>query len=326
MRNNSQDETLKRNYLQHYQSLVQEYLLIKEGKHLDFERVGEFYARHHLDHRVFLKYVHRFLQSKDPNDLLPRKRGPRYKTGRPTEAIERQALLYREQGLNRYEIHNLLKAKLGEAAPSPAGVYNICRRFGMNRLSTPMKEEKRKLIKEKAGEMAHIDCHHLSKCLVMGVYQTRYLLCVIDSCTRVAWAEVLDDIKGLTVMFATLRCLNNLSERYALRFTEVLTDNGPEMGSRNTKDKSSHPLERLWMELGIKHRYTRAYRPQTNGKVERFWRTLEDELLRETTFDSIEELKKELLEYLIYYNHHRPHQALAGKTPEEFNKTCPRNG
>ena len=48
------------------------------------------------------------------------------------------------------------------------------------------------------------------------------------------------------------------------------------------------------MELGIKRRYTRPYRPQANGKVERFWRTLNEDLLHETTFESVEELKEEL--------------------------------
>ena len=80
----------------------------------------------------------------------------------------------------------------------------------------------------------------------------------------------------------------------------------------------------MLMELGITHRYTRPYRPQANGKVERFWRTLEEDLLHETTFDSIEQFKDELIQYLIYYNHHRPHQALGGKTPAQFNEFCPR--
>ena len=80
-------------------------------------------------------------------------------------------------------------------------------------------------------------------------------------------------------------------------------------------NKAHHPTERMFQELGIKHRYTRPYRPQTNGKIERFWRTLNEDLLEGTTFESPEELKDELLEYLLYYNTARPHQALGGKTP-----------
>ena len=80
-------------------------------------------------------------------------------------------------------------------------------------------------------------------------------------------------------------------------------------------NKTHHPMERMLQELGIKHRYTRPYRPQTNGKIERFWRTLNEDLLDETTFESVEELKEELVEYLLYYNMERPHQGLNGKSP-----------
>ena len=77
-------------------------------------------------------------------------------------------------------------------------------------------------------------------------------------------------------------------------------------------------MERMLNELGIKHRYTRPYRPQTNGKIERFWRTLNEDLLEGTTFESVAELRDELQQYLLYYNTQRPHQAIDGKTPLEI--------
>ena len=83
-------------------------------------------------------------------------------------------------------------------------------------------------------------------------------------------------------------------------------------------NKTHHPMDRMLQEMGIKHRYTRPYRPQTNGKIERFWRTLNEDLLDETTFESVEELKEELVEYLLYYNTERPHQGLGGKSPPRF--------
>ena len=79
-----------------------------------------------------------------------------------------------------------------------------------------------------------------------------------------------------------------------------------------------HPFERMLIELGVKHRYTQPYRPQTNGKVERFWRTLKEDLICETDFDSLEELKDELLQYMCYYNHERPHQGIEGKKPADM--------
>jgi transposase InsO family protein len=324
MRVNTQDETLKRNYIQKYRFLIREYEQVKAKQHPRFRLVKDFYSFHDTDPRSFLKYYHRYKQHGRDEDLLPRKRGPKWKTRRPLPYIENKVTALRQLGMNRYEITHVLKPKLGDLTPSPSGVYNILKRHGLNRLRPAMKANKRRIIKEKAGELGHIDTHHLSKCLIEGQSRKRYLVCVIDACTRIAWAEVVDDLKALTVMFATLRCLNIISDRYNIRFKEVLTDNGPEVGTRASQRKAEHPFERMLMELGIKHRYTRPYRPQTNGKVERFWRTLEDDLLYETTFDNDEQLKDELLQYLYYYNHERPHQGLDGKTPAQANQKCPR--
>lgn len=324
MRGNSEDRTLVRNYIEKYRFLIAEYELVKAGKHPRFRFVHEFYRHHDTDRRSFRKYYNRFKQSGNEADLLPQKRGPKWKTRRPDASVEHAVLALRERGMNRYEIVHVLHPKLGAATPSPSGVYAILKRHGANRLKPSMKEEKRRIIKEKAGELGHIDTHYLSKCAVEGQNARRYLVCVIDSCTRVAWAEVVDDIKALTVMFAALKCLNILADRYDIRFQEVLTDNGPEMGTRASKKKDQHPFERLLMELGIKHRYIQPYRPQTNGKAERFWRTIEEDLLEDVTFDSDEHLKDELLQYLVYYNEHRPHQGIQGKTPAAFNENCPR--
>jgi transposase InsO family protein len=85
-----------------------------------------------------------------------------------------------------------------------------------------------------------------------------------------------------------------------------------------------HPFERMLIEMGIKHRYIRPYRPQTNGKAERFWRTIEEDLFDETNFDSLDEMKEELLQYMYYYNQERPHQGINGLTPFKFLENCPR--
>jgi transposase InsO family protein len=258
------------------------------------------------------------LQSGNDEDLLPRKRGPRWKVRRILPEIEERILEQRHKGLNRYEIVNVLRGELHEKTPSASGVYQVLRRHGLNRLKSQMKEEKRKIIKLKAGERGHIDTHYLSKDLIVGDRKRRYLVSIVDSCTRIAWAEMVEDIRSLTVMFAALRMMNILNVNYNIQFQEVLTDNGPEFGTKDSKKKSQHPFERMLEEMGVKHRYTRPYRPQTNGKVERFWRTLNEDLIEGTTFESEEEFKKELEQYIYYYNAERPHQALAGKTPLEY--------
>jgi transposase InsO family protein len=318
MRINSQDQTIKKNYIQKYRFLIGEYEAVVAGEHGRYRYVQDFYKAHDLDRRTFRKYYNRFLQSGNDEDLLPRKRGPRWKVRRILPEIEERILEQRHKGLNRYEIVNVLRGELHEKTPSASGVYQVLRRHGLNRLRSQMKEEKRKIIKLKAGEMGHIDTHYLSKDLIVGDRKRRYLVSIVDSCTRIAWAEMVEDIRSLTVMFAALRMMNILNVNYNIQFQEVLTDNGPEFGTKDSKKKSQHPFERMLEEMGVKHRYTRPYRPQTNGKVERFWRTLNEDLIEGTTFESEEEFKKELEQYIYYYNAERPHQALAGKTPLEY--------
>lgn len=317
MRINSDDKTLKKNYIQTYQFLIKEYESIKEGSHPTYTQVKDFYKAHGTCAQTFLKYYNRYKQSgSDLKSLLPGKRGPQYRSRRPGPEVEALVLAEREKGCNKYEITSLLRCRLKEKTPSPSGVYCILKRHGMNRLSRPMQEEKRRIIKEKAGELAHVDCYHLSRDTIAGSRKPYYLVAVVDSCSRVAWAEVIEDIKALSVMFATLQCFNHIAERFSIKFKEVLTDNGPEFGPKDSKRKEQHPFERLLIEIGVKHRYTRPYRPQTNGKVERFWRTLNEDLINGTYFDSLQHFKEELLQYMLYYNKLRPHQALNGSTPE----------
>jgi transposase InsO family protein len=268
--------------------------------------------------KSFLKYYNRFKQSGKASDLEPRKRGPKYKTRRPLKFIENKVIELRQRGNSKLEIVNILKPSLHKFTPSASGVYNICKRYGLNCLSAKMKQNKRKIIKEKMGQLGHIDCHHLSKSIIRGESRKLYLVCVVDDHSRLAWAEVTEDITSLTVMFAALKCINMLNDQYKIKFGEILSDNGPEFGPKDSKQKYGHPFERMLLELGIKHRYCRPYRPQTNGKVERFWRTLQEDLIRETDFDSLEELKDELIQYLYYYNHHRPHQGIEGKVPADM--------
>jgi transposase InsO family protein len=137
-----------------------------------------------------------------------------------------------------------------------------------------------------------------------------------DGYSRVAWVEVLEDKKALTVMFAMLKALNILKRQYNLEVDAVLTDNGAEFGSGPaTKNKKEHPFERLLLEMSIRHRYTGPYRPQTNGKVERFRRTLNEDFIEGALYENLDDLRNELLGFLVYYNEHRPHSAIGNITP-----------
>lgn len=323
MRRTTSDKTLERNFIQKWQFLIKEYELVKQQRHPKFRFVSDFYKFHGTNRQTFNKYYNRFKRSNNPLDFFPRKRGPKWKSRRPLPLIENMVEQQRLKGLNRFEICEVLRPKLKRHTPSPSGVYNICKRKGLNRLKKKMVQSKRKIIKEKAGELGHVDCHYLSKDLIMGQNKRYYLVCVIDDCTRLAWAEVVDDVRSLTVMFATLRAFNFLGREYGIQFEEILSDNGSEFASKNNTDE--HPYERMLKELGIKHRYTKPYRPQTNGKVERFWRTLNEDLIDGTNFESKEEFINELQQYLLYYNEHRPHQGINGKIPKNFNENLSTN-
>ena len=288
MRNNSQDRTIERNYIQKWRFLIKEYELVKAKKHHQFRFVQDFYTYHNTNRQTFAKYYNRYRQSNTPESLLPRKRGPKWKSRRTLPYIEQKVLEQRLKGINRYEIYAILKPLLKAHTPCPSTIYAISKRHGLNRLSQPMKEAKRKIIKTRAGEMGHLDCHYLSRDLIVGSRQRYYLVALLDDCTRLAWAEVVDDLKSLSVMFASLKCINLFNAEYTIQFETMLTDNGPEVASK--RNVAEHPFERMLYELGVKHRYTRPYRPQTNGKVERFWRTLNDDLIDGTTFDSVEQI------------------------------------
>ncbi len=319
MRDNSFDRTVERNYIQKWRFLIAEYEAVKEKRSEKFRRVGEFYRHHGTCSQTFRKYYNRYLTDGADVSLLPQKRGPRWKTRRTPAAMEALIVEERKAGQNRFAICAALREK-EHTPPSPSAVYQVLRRHGLNRLQPIMIEEKRRIIKEKVGELGHVDLHQLPPDIFLAPQKEAvYVVSVIDLCSRLAWAETVVGKKALPVTFKVLKIISTLERRYNVAFTEMLSDNGAEFAAR--KNPENHPFEFMLTELKIKHRYTRPYRPQTNGKAERFWRTLDDDLIDGATFDDLEHFKNELLEYMIYYNELRPHQAINGMTPKAFAQT-----
>ncbi len=95
--------------------------------------------------------------------------------------------------------------------------------------------------------------------------------------------------------------------KHGITVREVLSDNGPNYRS-GTWTQTNH-------DAGIQVLRTQAYRPQTNGKVERFQRTLRDEWGYAKACGSESARRNALTSWLHIYNHHRPHTALGGKPP-----------
>lgn len=313
------DNTLYRERIGRYNDFIVEYELVKKKAHPDFLFVKDWATARKIDKKNFLKYYGRYRQSGSTWDLAPQKRGPKFKSRWPSEALENKVIELRNRGNNKYEIASIIRdQKEGNFSPSASGVYNVLKRHGLNRLQPEMKEEKRRIIKERMGQLGHIDTHYLSKHIIRGEARKLYVVAIIDDYSRIAWAEIIDQIDSLSVMFGAMKCLNILKAHYHIQFEEMLSDNGSEFGNRSHTNKMNHPFERLLIEMGVKHRYIQPYRPQTNGKVERLWRTMEEDLIINTDFNTVEELKEELLQYMYYYNHERPHQGLNGKKPVEM--------
>jgi transposase InsO family protein len=135
---------------------------------------------------------------------------------------------------------------------------------------------------------------------------TAFVHTVIDDHSRIAYAEIRDDEKAATA----IDVLRNAVAWFAARgvtIERVLSDNGSAYKSFAWRDACT--------ELGIRPKKTRPYRPQTNGKIERFHRTLTDGWALARFYNSEQARRKALPAFLHHYNHHRPHSAIGGLPP-----------
>ena len=323
----SADGTLERNNFRYLSKIFLEYEEIKAKRHPRYCFVSELFLHYGIKKSNFHKYYNRFKNGSGTSDsVVPHKRGPKFKERRALYCIEERVKSLRNSGFNRYEIRNILHDRYKNFTPSNSTIYNMFMDNNLNKLRQKMKQNKRKIIKEKAGEMGHIDCHYLPK----GLFENKedenkryYLVAIIDDASRIVWADLIPNIKAITVMFTTLELINMFRSYANIEFVEILSDNGSEFGQgKNKNNKDDHPFEVLLKRLNIKHRYTRPYRPQTNGKIERFWKTLKEEMIDEASYKNTKDFTKTLTEYLIYYNEHRPHSSLDGETPFKFREKC----
>jgi transposase InsO family protein len=128
----------------------------------------------------------------------------------------------------------------------------------------------------------------------------------IDDATRLAYAEVLPDEKAPTAISFRRRAIA-FYQRHGITVERVLTDNGSAYVS------SLHAI--ACRTLGLRHLRTRPYRPQTNGKAERFIRTLLSGWAYGAIYRSSQERTAALDGWLHHYNHHRPHSAIGREPP-----------
>lgn len=215
-------------------------------------------------------------------------------------------------------------------------VHRVLTRYGLAKLrwlDRPTGRVIRRMESAACGDMVHVDVKKLGKIPAGGGWrmlgksvgkrnkqadkssgqQTKhhnpvrgyhFLHSAIDAHSRLAYSELLSDERKDTAAAFWLRA-NAWFTRHGITVRKVLTDNG-----------SCYRSHAFGEALGgIEHRRTRPYRPQTNGKVERFHRTLADEWAYARLYTSDAERCAEYPRWLHTYNHHRGHTALGGQPP-----------
>ncbi|MGA2756892.1 MAG: IS481 family transposase [Solirubrobacteraceae bacterium] len=209
-------------------------------------------------------------------------------------------------------------------------VSGILARIGMGKLGRLGLEPAVRYERERPGELIHVDVKKLGRIQggagkrITGIKRNpknarldaagverrmtgwEYVHIAIDDCTRLAYAEVLGDEKATTVI-AFLRRAVAFYARHGITVEQLLTDNGP--GYRS----AIHAI--ACRALHIRHLRTRAYRPQTNGKAERFIRTMLGGWAYGAIYRTSTERTAALDGWIWWYNHRRRHSALGHQAP-----------
>ena len=159
----------------------------------------------------------------------------------------------------------------------------------------------------------HIDLHKSKNIRWTNPKQKRYYAGLIDDCTRILYSEILPNKKAETVAEFMIRADKWCNEHW-IKIKALLSDNGKEFTTHHKSWRHKHIFERTLVNLGIKHRYTMIRRPETNGKIERYWRTL-NWWFENNIFVSIEDLKHKHNNWLYYYNNIRWHWWIKGLSP-----------
>jgi transposase InsO family protein len=211
---------------------------------------------------------------------------------------------------------------LGMALSTVSGILT---RIGMGKLGRLGLEPVVRYERARPGELVHIDVKKLGRIArpghriygqqiraTKGHHRRRYdhgWECVhiaIDDATRLAYIEVLDDEKAVTAAGFLRRAVKHFAS-YGITVERLITDNG------NPYRSTVHAI--ACRALGIRHIRTRPYRPQTNGKAERFIRTLLAGWAYGAIYRDSSERNAALAGWLDFYNRRRPHAALNHKPP-----------
>ena len=217
-------------------------------------------------------------------------------------------------------------ARIGPILGLPAStVHRILTRHHLHRLTwldRPTGTVIRRYERDRPGELIHVDVKKLGRIPDGGGHKTNgreagrpirgmgfdYVHSAVDDHSRLAYSEIHSDEKVATCAGFLTRAAAFFHSHGIDHIERVLTDNA-------WAYRKGLAWKNALAELGAAGKLTRAYRPQTNGKVERFNRTLLDEWAYLKPYHSNNERTEALADFLHTYNHHRCHTALGGKPP-----------
>lgn len=294
--------------------ILEEYELVKMKRSKHFRYVRELCEAHKVSRKQIFKYKQKLYMNKGNwNAMLPEKRGP--KEGRCR-------ILSKEQERTLIKIQRQFKSKpidvwcviqgTWEVHPSVRTISRILKRYPLNK--------KKKIIhryeKKVPGELIHGDTYDIPQQVFKDGIK-RYLQGYIDDCTRLIYVEMIPKKRALNVCKVTLKA-GKWFDLHGIDIQAIMTDNGSEYTvGANPGFNGKHQFETLLALAGIKHVYIRPYRPQTNGKIERFWKILYEEFLVGLKHLEVKEFEDKLRKFLYYYNYQRPHGGLKFQTPLE---------
>jgi len=245
--------------------------------------------------------------------LRDRSSRPHRSPRRTPQAVE-QAILRARTELR--EGPHVIGWALGVAAST---VHAVLRRHGRSRLVVRVpREDVVRYERSRPGELVHVDVKKLGRILRPGHRVTgnrrgqakgkagwQHVYVAIDDHSRLGFASVYPD-ETATSALAFLDELVRFYGAHGIRVERVLSDNGACFKRRWADACATH---------GIAVKKTRAYRPQTNGKAERFIRTLLERWAYAYSYEHESERLAALVPALDFYNRFRPHRALQGLTP-----------
>jgi transposase InsO family protein len=225
----------------------------------------------------------------------------------------------------------MTSAEIAETLAMPLSTVSVVlKRNGVGRLGRIGLEQPRRYERSRPGELVHLDVkklgrikggagwrvtgpkHHYNTTLTDGSGIRRntvgyeYVHVAVDDYSRLAYAEVLLDEKASTAA-AFLKRAVAYYQRHGITVERILTDNG------SCYRGVVHAV--ACRRLGIRHLRTRPYRPQTNGKAERFIRTMLNGWAYAHIYRSSQERSRALDGWLWHYNHRRRHSALGHQAP-----------